>query len=189
MNITEAHAIYSQRPLGSNASAGAVIMATAAALGHAEAPAERHDDDSGSSEGLWYPQARHIPVLDAIVAGRPDAMFDLIAIGVQIARRAALSDDINTLKRALFSLDDAYRLANPEAEGGWSVTLIDQNFAVCTSSTPFPSDLEYGILHGLAARFARPDQVFKVALSNPHDNRQAGGTSCTYHVRWGKRAR
>lgn len=138
------------------------------------------------AEDSWYPHPRYISVLNEIAKSKHDAMFDLIAIGIELVKRAHLPADIISLKRALFSLDDVYKQSNPDSDGGWSVTLVENNFAVCTSSTPFPSDLEFGILYGLADRFTKSDQVFKVTLSNPQANRQAGGKSCTYHVKWGK---
>lgn len=166
-----------------------VILSAASSLGNNVTSFFEAVEANDSVNYSWYPHPRYISLLDEIANSRRDAMFDLIGIGIELVKRATLPPDITSLKRALFSLDDVYRHSNAGVEGGWSVTLVENNFAVCTSSTPFHSDLEFGILYGLADHFTKADQVFKVTLSNPQSNRQAGGTSCTYHVKWGKPAK
>lgn len=180
--------IYSTHQASSQRGAS-VILSTASPLGNNVTSFFEAVESDDSTNNSWYPHPRYVRLVDEIANSRRDAMFDLIGLGIELVKRAALPPDVTTLKRALFSLDDAYKQSNPGGEGGWSVTLVESNFAVCTSSTPFHSDFEFGILYGLADRFTKPDQVYKVTLSNPQSSRQAGGASCTYHVRWGKPAK
>lgn len=166
-------------------SPGALIVSLARSLGH-DIPAA-FEQALNEESVLWYPQQRHLPLLNDILRGKQDAVFDLINIGSKLAKHAVLPPDVTTLKRALFSLDDFYQQANPGTQGGWQVTLVEASFAVATSNTAFPSDLEYGILYGLAERFLSDDYVYKVSLAATGSSRLKGGTSCTYHIRWWKR--
>lgn len=182
MNICFPDVYRSHRATSSQ---GALILSVAHNLGH-DVTAFLEEATSDTSEG-WYPQERYLPMLDEIAHSKQDAVFDLIGIGIKLASYAPLPADVTTLKRALFSLDDFYHQTNPHIPGGWQVTLVEANFAVCTSSTPFPSDMEYGILYGLADRFLNDEYVFKVTLAATGTSRLKGGTSCTYHVRWWKK--
>lgn len=116
-----------------------------------------------------------------------DANYDFVAVGMRIPDDARFPPNINSIESALQSLNEAYHLNHQNEGGGWEVHMISENEIACISSTPYPSDMEYGIIYGLTRRF-RPQGVnFTVYHEDTVDgkpNRKNGGQSCLYRVIW-----
>ena len=67
--------------------------------------------------------------------------------------------------------------------GHYRSVLIASHQIDIIAETPFPCDLDYGIILGLARRF-KPAHAIPFVWHGQGSCRKRGMESCTYHVRW-----
>ena len=165
---------------------GQLIQTIANRLGQRVQPVlQRHGLDNVQADG-WYPQQDYLKAIEDLAQDHEDIVFDLIAIGIDMALESEFPPEINTLEKALFSLDELYHRNNRNAGGGWQVKKNRPHNLTCVSSTPMPPDLEYGLLYGLTERFGRKGYIYHVVHDSKAPRRLEGGLTCTYHVFWGR---
>lgn len=144
------------------------------------------------SQQLWLDSFREIS--DTI------GPMTLFAIGNKIPRNARFPHDIDTIEKALRSIDIAYHmnhrvagktLFDPvtgktgEGIGHYDYEPTGPCKATMVCPNPYPCDFDRGIIDAMAQRF-KPARCLFVNVK--HDDaapcRKKGAESCTYYVEW-----
>jgi hypothetical protein len=147
----------------------------------------------------WYSQQAWLDVFQALATEVGDST--LYSIGLKIPENAVFPQEIDSVEKALASIDVAYHMnhrnkqgqvlfdpvARPkspmlEGIGHYGFEKIEgQSRARMVCANPYPCAFDRGIIAAMAARFARLPEVL-------HDDskpcRKQGGESCTYLVSW-----
>lgn len=144
-----------------NLTSGASVQSVVAAMGANIQPILKHNNLGTIDPEAWYPQQDYLNVFNELEATGSGVMSNLVSIGMKILDNAHFPPDVDTIEKALGSLDVYYSLNNKDKRGGWHVE-IDGQQAICTSTTPYPADLEYGILYAMTRRFIASKQKFSV---------------------------
>jgi hypothetical protein len=135
--------------------------------------------------GQWYKQQAYLDAFKDIAEKVGAAT--LYGIGLKIPEHAEFPPDINTLAKALPSIDVAYHMNHRGGEIGHyqlATTGVKSFKMVCNN--PYPCDFDRGIIGAICRRF-RPDGS-PVSARVAHDDtapcRKKAASSCTYLVTW-----
>jgi hypothetical protein len=132
----------------------------------------------------WYPLQ---PILDFYkeISLSRKAMLNLVRTGMKVPEKAVFPPGIDTIEKALLMLDDAYHLNHRGGEiGHYHARVVRPHHIDIIAETPFPCDLDYGIIVGLARRFKPTDGNLAVYHDLRAPCRKKGAETCTYHVKW-----
>ncbi len=111
--------------------------------------------------------------------------LNLVSTGIKVPEKAIFPPDIDSLEKAMLSLDAAYHMNHRGGDIGHYHTRVVSNHQIeIVAETPFPCDLDYGIILGLARRFRPPKGNLLVIHNLFAPCRKKGAHTCTYHVRW-----
>jgi hypothetical protein len=135
-------------------------------------------------EDKWYPLQ---PILDFYkeIFNSRSATLNLVSTGIKVPENAVFPPEIDTIEKALMSLDEAYHMNHRGGEiGHYRSQIVSSRQIDIIAETPFPCDLDYGIILGLGRRFKPPRTNVAVIHDPKAPCRKRGAESCTYHVRW-----
>jgi hypothetical protein len=112
----------------------------------------------------------------------------LFIIGKEIPAKAKFPPQIDTIEKALYSINIAYHMNHSEGDiGSYDVTEFDvvKRKAVMVCRNPYPSDFDRGILVAMVDRFKPEDSAgSEVLLDLSKESRLNGADSCTYLISW-----
>jgi hypothetical protein len=131
--------------------------------------------------GKWYSHQAFLDTLEAIeIKVVPATLWQ---IGQKIADIAPFPPDVDTVEKALVSVGQSYEM-NHRGDDAGDVQFIGtgDRTAKMVCRTPYPSELEMGIVEGFAAKFG--GRMVKVVLDESQPTREQGADSCTYLVSW-----
>ncbi len=148
--------------------------------------------------GYWYNQQYWLNAFKMIYENiGPKTLY---AIGLKIPETAVWPPEIDSIEKALASIDVAYHLNHrlnqkilynsetkkmEEGIGHYHFELVSPRKAKMFCDNPYPCDFDKGIITCIARKFQPPDSKF-VFVS--HDDslpcRNKGADSCTYWVEW-----
>jgi hypothetical protein len=134
--------------------------------------------------GKWYPQQAILDTYREIAETM--GVHTLYQIGAKIPENAIFPAEIDSVEKALASLDIGYHLNHRGGEiGYYRLDKMESNRAVLVCYNPYPCDFDQGIIVGTVRRFAGGTTVL---VNERHDEskgcRKLGGASCTYIVEW-----
>lgn len=132
----------------------------------------------------WYPLQ---PILDFYkeVSQAKNASLNLVSTGTKVPEKAVFPPEIDNIVKALLSLDDAYHMNHRNGDiGHYKPRVINNRQVEIVAETPFPCDLDYGIILGLARRFKPANAHLAVYHDSKAPCRKKGGETCTYHISW-----
>ena len=134
----------------------------------------------------WYPQAQWLKSLKDV--DDKYGINTLFIIGKAIPKSADFPPDIDTLEKALASIDVVYRMNHRNGEiGYYNLTSFDQEekLAIMECNNPYPSSFDQGIVTAISRKFI-PPRVFKidVTLDDSKPSRTNGADQCTYQISW-----
>ncbi len=133
--------------------------------------------------GQWYPQQAWLNAFKSISNGMGPAA--LRAIGQQIPVNAQWPPDVDTVEKALASIDVAYHMNHRGGEiGFYHFESVGYRSGKMTCQNPYPSDFDLGIIEATARRFAPEGTYPVVRLDEMAPSRKKGGDACTYWVSW-----
>lgn len=140
------------------------------AIRHAIGPvAEAYFTKSGLSDirpDEWYSMTTYLNVIYDIVEHEEAVMANLVSIGMKTVEHAHLPPEVDTLEKGLHAMQMGWKMNTRNADTViWSAQKVDENTFICSNSSPFPADQEYGILYGFARKFVG-NQRFSVAYEN-----------------------
>ena len=156
---------------------GQAILGIARALGDKAQPIlERHGLDGVQPDG-WYPQQRWLDALREIDQGD---MFDLIAVGKQVAEHVPLPAEVDSVESVLMMIGKTYTHNHRGCPGYTKPEILGEKHVRLTVYDPYPNNMVYGVMYGFAARFERR------AIVRYDDETPYGTESDTviYHVTW-----
>jgi hypothetical protein len=133
--------------------------------------------------GRWYPQQAWLDAFRAI-AGRlgPGA---LRSIGKAIPASAQWPPEVDSIEKALQSIDVAYHINHRGGEiGYYHYEPVNFRSGKMVCRNPYPSEFDQGIVEAVVRRFA-PEGAFPVVrLDEQAPTRKNGADACTYWVSW-----
>jgi len=154
-------------------------------------------EDVVGDENHWYPQQSFLNAFKIISEQvGPKTLF---LIGQKIPENAVFPPEVDSIEKALASIDVAYHMNHKNARGEVlfdptrTPTMLEgighyefaalegQNRGVMVCDVPYPCDFDRGIIATIAARFSRAPVVV-------HDDsaacRKDGFETCAYQIRW-----
>ncbi|WP_437670065.1 hypothetical protein [Sorangium sp. So ce131] len=151
------------------------------------------------AEGGWYPLQLFLDLLKGVAQASGD--HTLLAIGKMIVERAVWPAMPSTIEASLAMVDVAYHMNNrldgeimvdpetgvmKEGIGHYRCYPQGDREVVMVCDSPYPSELDRGILLGTARRAAPRALKLRVdvTLDESRPSRKHGADSCTYRITW-----
>jgi hypothetical protein len=143
--------------------------------GHGIAPVDRQ---------AWYPLGAVLAALRTIFAQIGPST--LKAVGHHLPDHAPFPSPIGSIEDAMRSIDIAYKASHRGTGtiGGYAYTSQGNRTGRMVSDTPYPCQLDEGVIEAMAERFRPSDSFFVHLTHEPQQCRARGGTLCTYTLRW-----
>ena len=142
------------------------------------------DPEKDLEVGMWIPLQSSLNVLKDVYDNLGEKT--LFMLGVKAVE--VLPYEKESLKEIFNSLNQAY-LQFHKGIGIGKIKLLEYNeeerAAVLYNDTPYPSELDRGILSGILRKF-RPENSTRCEVVTDYDkeNKLSGGDSTTYILRW-----
>ncbi len=137
-------------------------------------------DDPETSK--WYPQQAWLDAFKEISANM--GMSTLKTIGRRIPEVALWPKEVNTVDKALASIDVAYHMNHRGGEiGHYHYKKNDESLWTIVCDNPYPCDFDAGIIEATAKKFAPKGTPIFVTHTDLMGCRKKGSESCTYVVR------
>lgn len=132
----------------------------------------------------WYPQQLWLDILTDIVH-QPNAMENLVAVGMKLAEKIIFPPSVTTIKEALAGGSVAYQKNHRNGNPGY-VTYEDAGptRVLLTVNTPYPDDFMYGTRYGYARRFLGGHRDLRVHQSNRLVYRRPEDPPLVLEVQW-----
>lgn len=143
---------------------------------------ERHGIQSPDANG-WYPQQAWLNAFQEI--SKSIGPQTLNQIGQSIPKDAKFPPGIDTLEKALASIDGAYHMNHRGGEiGHYTFRKTGEKTGVMECRNPYPCEFDRGIIEAIARRFVRTGSTLKVTHDPSKPCRSKQGDSCTFLVSW-----
>ena len=134
-------------------------------------------------EGEWYPQQAWLDAFREIAERIGGST--LKTIGRSIPNTALWPPDVDTIEKALASIDVAYHLNHRGGEIGHYVLVeTAPRSAKMVCGNPYPCQFDLGIIEATAKKFAPRGVSPLVRHDDTQECRNTGGESCTYNISW-----
>jgi hypothetical protein len=165
---------------------GETILSVMDGMGVTKELAYRFLDEQGIKDpkpGQWYSQQAWLNAFRMIAEKIGPAT--LLAIGKTIPENAKWPPNVNTIEKALASIDVAYHLNHRGGEIGqyrFQATGPKSGKVICHN--PYPSEFDRGIIVAVARKFAPKGTFPTVKLDETAPTRNKGADECTFLVAW-----
>lgn len=133
--------------------------------------------------GHWYSQQAWLNAFRMIAEKIGPAT--LLAIGKTIPENAKWPPNIDTIEKALVSIDIAYHLNHRGGDiGCYQFKSTGPKSAKVICHNPYPSEFDRGIIVAVARKFAPKGTFPAVKLDESAPTRNKGADECTFLVTW-----
>ncbi|MBN2305877.1 MAG: hypothetical protein JXQ72_15445 [Anaerolineae bacterium] len=133
---------------------GAGMLSIFEAMGETAKPyLVKHGLDPLEAEKRYALQ-QYIDTLYDILENEPNVMSNMVGIGIYIVDTAHLPPDMDTLEKALNSLEVIWQMHTQNAGQNWDCNKVDDSTFLVTNQGPIPPDVEYGVVYGFVRKFA-----------------------------------
>ena len=132
----------------------------------------------------WYPQQTELDLLRDM---QRDNSVTMVAVGMVLADSVLFPvTGIRTLLDALLRLNDGYQATHRGYDiGSYAFQIQGKREGVLTCRTPYPADLEFGLLYRLAYKFRPPETAkFRLRRLEAVSDRQAEADHATFYLEW-----
>ena len=158
---------------------GRNIKALIAGTGNKIVDALRKHGISNIQDDQWYSQQA---VLSALQEFGETA--NLVAVGTQVIEYTAFPPEVDSVEKALTSIDMAYKMNHRNGDiGYYRETVQGPRHVVMECKNPYPCDFDYGLIFGIARRFL-PEDGDLIVEHAQGECRKDGADTCVYHVTW-----
>ncbi len=129
----------------------------------------------------WYLQQSLLNAFKAISEDiGPHALY---AIGTKVPENAEFPPDINSLEKALESIDTAYHMNHRGGKiGNYNLHKSPDGAFQLTCNNPYPCEFDRGIIEGIARKFTPKWHYLIVKHDDSAPCRDKGDESCTYLI-------
>ncbi len=134
-------------------------------------------------EEQWYPQQAYLDAVKAI--SEKVGKTTLKQIGKHIPELAAWPPDVDTVDKALNSIDVAYHMNHRGGDIGYyrfEKTGVNSGKVICHN--PYACGFDHGLIEATARKFAPAGVAVTVRHDDSTTCRQNGADTCTYTVKW-----
>jgi len=131
----------------------------------------------------WYPQQAWLDFFKEIESQvGTDILFSM---GMQIPAHATFPPSIDSIRKALASIDIAYHINHRNGEiGHYRFIQAGPRAAQIICNNPYPCDFDRGIITTMATMF-KPKDSPGVKITHAADScRKKGADICTYNITW-----
>ncbi len=136
--------------------------------------------------GNWYSQQNWLNVFKDIKEKLGDKT--LLVIGKAIPENANFPAEIDSLEKALNSINVAYHMNHRGGEIGYYKLVkysYKEKIALMECKNTYPSHFDRGIITAMARKFKPEGAItIDVSLDNTKPTRLKGSDSCTYFIDW-----
>jgi hypothetical protein len=133
--------------------------------------------------GQWYSQQAWLDAFKTI--SEKIGTSTLLAIGKTIPENAQWPPQIDSIEKALASIDMAYHMNHRGGEiGNYQFEQTGPKSGKMICKNPYPSDFDQGIVYAVAHRFAPKGVIPAVSLDETAPTRKKGADSCTFLITW-----
>ncbi|MEN8904960.1 MAG: hypothetical protein ABF289_03275 [Clostridiales bacterium] len=109
----------------------------------------------------------------------------LFSIGKAIPENANFPPNIDTIQKALTSIDMAYHMNHRNGDiGNYKFVEVNENEAKIICDNPYPCDFDRGIIESMAKKFKPEDSIMTFVEHENGSCRKNGEDSCTYIITW-----
>lgn len=148
---------------------------------------EKHDLGN-IDPNQWYPLQRWLDVLSDLAENK-GAMFDFVSIGVKIAETAVYPPEVEVgqvpFADLVMQIPQIYQIQHRNGDVGVErAEKIDQQHVRLIMRTPYPDDLAYGVVWGMARRFLPNHAKFRIAYDETELRRDQGGERTILDISW-----
>lgn len=131
--------------------------------------------------GQWYSQLSWLNAFKKIA--EEIGPYALYCIGTKIPETAQFPDDIDSLAKALESIDVAYHMNHRGGDiGHYHFHQPPDGPMSFTCINPYPCEFDRGIIEGIARQFTPAGLHITVKHADEAPCRDKGADSCTYHI-------
>jgi len=131
----------------------------------------------------WYPQQAWLDAFREIA--QKIGAKTLQQIGRSIPKNARFPPGIDSVEKALASLDAAYHMNHRGGEiGRYALTKSDSAKAMLVCRNPYPCEFDLGLIEAVANQFKPAGAMVRVEHDGSKPCRAKQGESCTYLVSW-----
>ena len=134
--------------------------------------------------GMWFSQQAWLNAFKSIVEEVGEST--LLQIGISIPKNAKFPPGIDSLLKALGSIDQAYHMNHRGGDiGHYKMELIGEKSAKIICKNPYPCSFDKGIITSFIQLFKPEGSSLPAKLA--HDDkecRKKGAHTCTYIVSW-----
>lgn len=115
----------------------------------------------------WYPMQAWLDVMATIVRQHNSmtATFDFAAIGFALAEAVPFSPMVKSFEGAMRALPAVYQLVHRNGYAGEMIVEIQSNRIQLVKCTPYPDDMTFGLLSGLARRFGLAPDLLHISTT------------------------
>ena len=132
----------------------------------------------------WYPQQTELDLLRDM---QRENSVTMLAVGMALADSAMFAaSGVRTLLEALLRLNEAYQLTHRGHDiGSYAFQIQGKREGVLSCRTPYPADLEYGLLYRLAYKFRPPETTgFRLHRLEAVPDREGNDERSTFYLAW-----
>ena len=131
----------------------------------------------------WYPQQAWLDAFKEIA--QSIGAKTLHQIGLSIPRNAKFPPGLDSLEKALSSIDVAYHLNHRGGEiGHYQYTKSGPTQAVIVCRNPYPCEFDRGLIEAMVSKFKPAGTFPRVEHDASKPCRAKQGDSCTYKISW-----
>lgn len=133
--------------------------------------------------GQWYKQQSWLSAFKSISEKIGNSTLN--SIGQKIPENAKFPPEINSVHKALMSIDVAYHMNHRNGEiGQYRYERTGDRAARITCTNPYPDEFDRGIILQMVRKFAPLDSSIHVIIDETQPVRGKGGDSTTFLVKW-----
>lgn len=136
---------------------------------------------SNPTKEEWYSQQSWLNAFKEIADNI--GPYALYCIGVKIPENARFPKDVDSLEKALKSIDIAYHMNHRGGEiGYYKFNKSEDGSMHFICNNPYPCEFDRGIIEGISRKHINAEQLIFVKHDDSAPCRNKGGDSCTYHI-------
>lgn len=163
---------------------GISMLSVISAMGEKVKPVLEKHGLGNIEPDKWYPIQSYLNFYKEIAESRGYSI-NLMKIGMMVPEKATFPPELKTIQDAFLKLDEAYHMNHRGGDfGHYYARIVGPRQIDVVAHNPFPCDLDYGIVQGLARRFKPSGATVIVYHDAMTECRKKGDDRCTYHVTW-----